>query len=69
MPLATYAHFADRDPLTRLVLEQMLAGRQYAPVGAHARAGRRGSHREERSTSKSAISREFVARTTSICRS
>ena len=24
--LATYAHFADRDPLTRVVLEQMLAG-------------------------------------------
>jgi putative transposase len=26
VPLATYAHFADRDPLTRVVLEQMLAG-------------------------------------------
>ena len=24
--LTTYAHFADRDPLTRVVLEQMLAG-------------------------------------------
>ena len=24
--LATYAHFADRDPLTAVVLEQMLAG-------------------------------------------
>jgi putative transposase len=24
--LVTYAHFADRDPLTRVVLEQMLAG-------------------------------------------
>ena len=24
--LVTYQHFADRDPLTRLVLEQMLAG-------------------------------------------
>ena len=38
--LATYAHFADRDPLTRVVLEQMLAGvstRRFArtrePVG------------------------------------
>src|SRR4051794_24126569 len=37
---ATYAHFADRDPLTRVVLEQMLAGvstRRFArtrePVG------------------------------------
>ena len=26
VPLATYAHFADRDPLTRVVLERMLAG-------------------------------------------
>src|SRR6266542_5942758 len=26
LPLATYRHFADRDPLTRLVLERMLAG-------------------------------------------
>lgn len=25
VPLRTYAHFADRDPLTRVVLEQMLA--------------------------------------------
>jgi transposase-like protein len=61
--LATYAYFADRDPLTRVVLEQMLAGvstRRFArtrePVGdAVAQA--------ERSTSKSTVSREFVART------
>jgi transposase-like protein len=26
VPLETYVHFADRDPLTRVVLEQMLAG-------------------------------------------
>jgi len=26
LPLQTYAHFADRDPLTALVLERMLAG-------------------------------------------
>jgi putative transposase len=63
VPLATYAHFADRDPLTRVVLEQMLAGvstrrfsRTREPVGdAVAQA--------ERSTSKSTVSREFVART------
>ena len=43
VPLATYAHFADRDPLTRVVLEQMLAGvstRRFArtrePVGEDA---------------------------------
>jgi putative transposase len=63
VPLATYAYFADRDPLTRVVLEQMLAGvstrrfsRTREPVGeAVAQA--------ERSTSKSTVSREFVART------
>jgi putative transposase len=63
VPLATYRHFADRDPLTRLVLEQMLAGvstrrfqRTREPVGAEVEA-------QARSTSKSAVSREFVART------
>ena len=63
VPLASYRHFADRDPLTRLVLEQMLAGvstRRFArtrePVGEEVEA-------QARSVSKSAISREFVART------
>ena len=63
VPLETYRHFADRDPLGRLVLEQMLAGvsarrfeRTREPVGAEVEA-------EARSTSKSAVSREFVART------
>jgi putative transposase len=61
--LSTYAHFADRDPLTRVVLEQLLAGvstrrfeRTREPVGEQVEA-------EARSTSKSAVSREFVART------
>ncbi len=61
--LSTYAHFADRDPLTRVVLEQMLAGvstrrfeRTREPVGEAV-------EQEARSTSKSAVSREFVART------
>ncbi len=61
--LATYAHFADRDPLTRVVLEQMLAGvstRRFArtrePVGQEIADA-------ERSVSKSAVSREFVGRT------
>ncbi len=63
LALATYAHFADRDPLTRVVLEQMLAGvstRRFArtrePVGQEVAGA-------ERSTSKSAVSREFVGRT------
>jgi putative transposase len=63
VPLNTYLYFADRDPLTALVLEQMLAGvstrrftRTREPVG-------RAVVGAERSTSKSAVSREFVART------
>ncbi len=61
--MATYAHFADRDPLTAVVLEQMLAGvstRRFArtrePIGQDV-------VNAERSTSKSAVSREFVGRT------
>lgn len=63
MPLATYAHFADRDPLTRVVMEQMLASvstrrfsRTREPVGQEI-------VEQERSASKSSVSREFVKRT------
>jgi putative transposase len=63
VPLRTYRHFADRDPLSQLVLEQMLAGvstrrfeRTREPVGSQVEAA-------ARSTSRSAVSREFVART------
>jgi transposase-like protein len=63
VPLGTYEHFADRDPLSRLVLEQMLAGvstrrfrRTREPVGEDVEAG-------ARSTSKSSVSRDFVAKT------
>jgi putative transposase len=63
MPLGTYEHFADRDPLSRLVLEQMLSGvstrrfqRTREPVGEDVDAG-------ARSTSKSSVSRDFVAKT------
>jgi putative transposase len=63
LPLATYRHFADRDPLTRVVLERMLAGvstRRYRriqePVG-------REVEQQSRSVSKSSISRAFVERT------
>jgi putative transposase len=61
--LGTYAHFASRDPLADVMLERMLAGvstRHYAqtgePVGSEIDA-------ISRSQSKSAVSREFVART------
>ncbi len=61
--LETFGHFAARDPLSDVVLERVLAGvstRRFAraaePVGADVEAG-------SRSTSKSAVSREFVAKT------
>jgi putative transposase len=61
--LGTYAHFAARDGLSDVMLERMLAGastRRYArtgePVGEEIDA-------ISRSTSKSAVSREFVSRT------
>jgi len=63
LPLATSRHFAARDALTDVVLERMLAGvstrrfrRTQEPVGQEI-------ERSERSTSKSAVSRSFVART------
>jgi putative transposase len=59
--LAVYRHFAEADPLSRIVLERMLAGvscRRYGrtsePVGAEV---------EARGVSKSAISRTFIERT------
>ncbi len=62
--LNTYRHFADRDPLSRLVLEQMLAGvstrrfeRTREPVGEEIEAN-------ARARSKSATSRDFIAKTT-----
>jgi len=61
--LQTYRHFAERDALSRVVLERMLAGvstRRFArtaePVGEAV-------EERARSTSRSAVSREFVART------
>jgi transposase-like protein len=63
LPLATYAHFTNRDPLTAVVLERMLAGvstrryrRTQEPIGATV-------EQAARSTSKSSVSRAFVERT------
>ncbi|MFN2629619.1 MAG: IS256 family transposase [Gaiellaceae bacterium] len=60
--LRTYEHFADRDRLSRVVLERMLAGvstrryrRTQEPVGE-------GVEQAARSTSRSAVSRSFVER-------
>ena len=61
--LATYEHFADRDLLSRVVLERMLAGvstrryrRTQEPIGSELEQG-------ARSTSRSSVSRTFVERT------
>jgi transposase-like protein len=63
LPLATYEHFASRDELSRVVMERMLAGvsarrftRTQEPVGEEVEA-------KARSTSKSSVSRTFIART------
>jgi putative transposase len=61
--LDTYAHFAARDRLSDVMFERMLAGvstRRYARTGEPV-----GEEIEQvaRSTSKSAVSREFVSRT------
>jgi transposase-like protein len=63
LPLVTYEHFAERDPLAGVVMDQLLAGvstRRFKhtrePVGS-AVSG------VERSTSKSTVSRTFVSRT------
>jgi putative transposase len=63
--LGTYEHFADRDPMSRVVLERMLAGvstrryrRTQEPVGEDVEI-------RARSTSKSSVSRTFVERTRS----
>jgi putative transposase len=61
--LATYEYFADRDPLSRSVLERMLAGvstrryrRTQEPVGVEV-------EQAARSTSRSSVSRTFIERT------
>jgi putative transposase len=61
--LRTYEYFADRDPLSRSVLERMLAGvstrryrRTQEPVGQEV-------ERAARSTSRSSVSRVFIERT------
>jgi transposase-like protein len=63
LPLGTYEHFADRDPLTRAVMDRMLAGvstRRFAGAGEPI-----GEDVEEESsaTSKSSVSEAFVEST------
>jgi putative transposase len=63
LPVQTYGYFADRDPLTRAVMDRMLAGvstRKFAvvgePVGSEVQAS-------SSATSKSTISELFIERT------
>lgn len=63
LPLSSYAYFSGRDPLAGVVLERMLAGvstRRYRrlqePVGTEVEGS-------AKSTSKSSVSRTFIART------
>jgi putative transposase len=63
VPVGTYEYFADRDPLTVVVMNRMLAGvstRRYAgvsdPVGEQV-------ERQSRSTGKSTVSELFIERT------
>jgi len=63
LPVATYDYFADRDPLTRAVMDRMLAGvstRRYASVGEP--VGEE-IERESRARSKSTVSELFIERT------
>jgi putative transposase len=63
LPVRTYEYFADRDPLTVVVMNRMLAGvsaRKYASVGEP--VGEE-VERQSRSTSKSTVSELFIERT------
>src|SRR4051794_4748222 len=63
LPVQTYAFFADRDPLTRAVMDRMLAGvstRRFARVGEPVGLG---VETEASATGKSSVSEMFVERT------
>ena len=63
LPVETYEYFADRDPLTRAVMDRMLAGvstRRFARVGEP--VGEQ-LERSSSTTSKTSVSEMFVERT------
>src|SRR4051794_24557072 len=63
LPVQTYGFFADRDPLTRAVMDRMLAGvstRKFAGVGEPVGLGVETS---SSATSKTSVSEMFVERT------
>jgi putative transposase len=65
LPVQSYEYFADRDPLTRAVMDRMLAGvstRKFAVVGEPVGED---VERESSSTGKSTVSELFIERTKS----
>lgn len=65
LPVTTYEYFADRDPLTRVVMDRMLAG---VSTRKHARVGDpvgRDVEQSSSATSKSTVSELFIERTRS----
>jgi putative transposase len=63
LPVQTYEYFAERDPLTRAVMDRMLAGvstRKFAQVGEP--VGEE-VEQDSSSTSKSTVSELFIERT------
>jgi putative transposase len=63
LPVKSYEHFAERDPLTRAVMDRMLAGvstRKYAGVGEPVGAG---VEESSSATSKTSVSEMFIERT------
>jgi putative transposase len=65
LPVATYEFFADRDPLTRAVMDRMLAGvstRRFVDVGEPVGAE---VERASSSTSRTTVSEMFIERTRS----
>jgi putative transposase len=65
LPVQTYGYFADRDPLTRAVMDRMLAGvstRKFARVGEPVGTGVESA---SSSTGKSTVSERFIERTRS----
>jgi putative transposase len=65
LPVQTYGYFADRDPLTRAVMDRMLAGvstRKFARVGEPVGTGVEAA---SSSTGKSTVSERFIERTRS----
>ncbi len=63
LPVQSYEHFADRDPLTRAVMDRMLAGvstRRFAAVGEPVGEG---VEQTSSSTGKTAVSEMFIERT------